>query len=74
MVEIVETPQKEWKRKTKNLRSWALKTMKESVGVLVIYGIWSFLFGYAYANHGYSGLAITLGVVMIYKIDRVVKR
>jgi quinol-cytochrome oxidoreductase complex cytochrome b subunit len=74
MKEVVpETPEEELQRKMMGLRAWAMKTFKESLMVIVIYGVWGLLLGYAYATHGYSGLAISLGVALIYKLDKVKK-
>ena len=70
----METPQEEWQRKTKDLRNWAKANMKETAMVLLVYGIWGLLFSYAYSRGGVETLAISLGVALIYKIDRLVAK
>lgn len=57
----------------KMLRSWAMKTAKETFFILLQYSIWAILLQYAYSTAGYSGLAISLGVAIIYKLDSVAK-
>jgi hypothetical protein len=70
---VPETPQEEWKRKTNNLRKWALKNMKETFMILIMYGLWGLIFSYSYSRGGVEALAISLGVALIYKADRVIK-
>lgn len=74
MCQTPETPQQEWKRKTHALRSWAMKNLKETLMILIVYSIWAFLFQYAYSRAGYSGLAISITVAVLYKIDRLVNK
>lgn len=69
----VETPKQEFERKMQELRKWALKTFKETLFILLQYGIWALLLSYSYQHGGYSGLAISLGVAIIYKLDSVAK-
>jgi len=53
----------------KLLRAWAVKLMKESVIVLIVYGVWACLFNYAYMRAGFSGLAISGIIAILYKLD-----
>lgn len=61
------------KNSLKMLRYWAMKTAKESFWILVTYSIWAWLLLYSFDRAGYSGLAISLGVAIIYKLDSVAK-
>jgi hypothetical protein len=69
-----ETPQEELQRKMKDLRSWAKKTMIESFWILIQYGVWALLLGYAYQRAGFEGLAISGIIAILYKLDRVNKK
>jgi len=70
----VESPKQEFERKMQELRKWALNTCKETFIILIVYSIWAILFSYAYSVHGYSGLAISISIAIIYKLDRVNKK
>jgi len=54
----------------KDLRAWAMKNMKQYVVLLITYGVWALLFSYAYMRGGYSALAISIAIAVLYRLDR----
>ena len=53
----------------KNLRAWAMKNMKQYFVILITYGVWALLFSYAYMRGGYSALAISIAIAVLYRLD-----
>lgn len=69
----VVSPKQSFEDKMQELRASAVKYFKQMFWLLLQYSIWAFLLHYAYVTGGYSGLAISLGVAIIYKLDSVAK-
>jgi len=55
----------------KQLRAKSLKIAKESFWILVQYGVWALLLGYAYQRAGFEGLAISGIIAILYKLDKI---
>ena len=62
------------KNSLKMLRGWAMKTAKESFWILIQYGVWALLLGYAYQRAGFEGLAISGIIAILYKLDKLVNK
>lgn len=59
------------KNSLKMLRYWAMKTAKESFWILVTYSIWAWLLLYSFDRAGYSGLAISITIALLYRLSRI---
>lgn len=62
------------KDRVRNLRSWAMKYIKESFIILLTYGVWVILFQFAFDRGGFSALCISVSIAILYKLDRVNKK
>lgn len=67
-------PTKEWHPKYEWAGVWARKFIKQYTMILVMYGIYGAILSYVYLTAGYSGLAISGILMLLYTINRLGSR